>query len=408
MKIRSITCFYDPCASRAAQTLDHLGQLASAAAEAFRQAGFEVQTTRLATTPFPRMVPTCCDESAVNLVKTLEAEAARLGFNYISFGPALPDEPKSYRLIPEMIAATQNAFFGGVLTTPQGVSLPAVRACGEIIARSAGITPDGFANLRFAALANVPSGAPFFPAAYHQPGQPPAFALAIEAADEAVQAFGSARSLPEARQNLLGALESHAQKMTFICDALTTRYQASFNGFDFSLAPFPQDSCSLGRALEKLGLPALGLSGSVAAAAFLAATLDDGQWKRAGFNGLMLPVLEDSGLAARAADGSLTVKDLLLYSAVCGTGLDTLPLPGDASPEQLSALLLDLASLAVRLNKPLTARLMPIPGKSAGDATAFDFGYFANSRVMSLPALPLSGLLTGEGILPLHPRKAPQ
>ena len=87
------------------------------------------------------------------------------------------------------------------------------------------------------------------------------------------------------------------------------------------------------------------------------------------FSGLMLPVLEDSVLAERAAEGTLTIKDLLLYSAVCGTGLDTVPLAGDINANQISSILMDLAALSLRLDKPLTARLMPIPGKKAGDLT---------------------------------------
>ena len=86
---------------------------------------------------------------------------------------------------------------------------------------------------------------------------------------------------------------------------------------------------------------------------------------------------------------SLTVKDLLMYSAVCGTGLDTVPLPGTISSEALQALLLDLTALALRLDKPLTARLMPVPGKKAGEMTEFDFPFFANSRVMAVDAHPL-------------------
>jgi uncharacterized protein (UPF0210 family) len=89
---------------------------------------------------------------------------------------------------------------------------------------------------------------------------------------------------------------------------------------------------------------------------------------------------------------------------VCGTGLDTLPLPGDASPAQLSAVLLDLACLSLRLAKPLTARLMPIPGRKAGDPTNFDFEYFANSRVMPLKALPLEGFFGGHEIFGLQRR----
>ena len=71
-----------------------------------------------------------------------------------------------------------------------------------------------------------------------------------------------------------------------------------------------------------------------------------------------------------------------MYSAVCGTGVDTIPLPGDTPPEHITALLLDIAALALRLNKPLTARLMPVPGKIAGETTNFNFPYFANSRII--------------------------
>jgi uncharacterized protein (UPF0210 family) len=142
----------------------------------------------------------------------------------------------------------------------------------------------------------------------------------------------------------------------------------------------------------------------LAAAAFIADTLDRGTWPRAGFNGLMLPVLEDSTLAERTSQGILTIKDLLLYSAVCGTGLDTIPLPGDATEEQLTALLLDVAVLSIRLGKPLTARLMPIPGKSAGDPTDFHFDYFTNGSVMSLPASPLIGSLAEDQTFTLYPR----
>jgi uncharacterized protein len=91
----------------------------------------------------------------------------------------------------------------------------------------------------------------------------------------------------------------------------------------------------------------------------------------------------------------LSVKDLLLFSTVCGTGLDTIPLPGDTTTSQIAAVLLDLTTLAQRLDKPLTARLMPVPGKQAGEMTQFSFPYFANSRVLPLEADPLTGLLAG-------------
>ena len=153
-----------------------------------------------------------------------------------------------------------------------------------------------------------------------------------------------------------------------------------------------------------MGVPAVGLHGSLAAAAILTESIERARFPRAGFSGLFLPVLEDAILARRAAEETLTVKDLLLYSAVCGTGLDTVPLPGDVTRDQLTALLLDLSALALRLDKPLTARLMPVPGKKAGDVTNFDFGFFANSRVMALDALPLESPLSGSETFSLQSR----
>jgi uncharacterized protein (UPF0210 family) len=186
---------------------------------------------------------------------------------------------------------------------------------------------------------------------------------------------------------------------------VTAEREAQFLGIDFSFAPYPDHARSLGAALEALGVPAAGLAGTVAAAAFLTDCLDQAEFLRTGFCGLLLPPLEDDTLAARAAEGSLTVTDLLLCSAVCGTGLDTLPLPGDTTVDQMTALLLDLGALALRLDKPLTARLMPIPGKAAGDEVHFDFPYFADSRVMALRARPLSGLLAAATSLDLRPHR---
>ncbi len=408
MKIRSVTCFYDPGAAHAPAALKRLSNLARTAVDRFAAAGFEVQTTRLALPPFPRLIPGCCDDSAVIFVQQMEKNAAELGFSYISFGPAVPEEPHAYEVIPRLLSATRNSFFGGILgDARRGISLPAVRACGEVIAAAAPIEEGGFANLRFAALANVPAYAPFFPAAYHTPGDPPAFALALEAAGLAQDALRGAATLNEARERLLNALESHAVRLEQVARSLGEEFNTIFRGLDFSLAPFPTPEVSLGGAMELLGLPSVGLSGSLAASAFLAETLDRGNWLKVGFNGMMMPVLEDSGLAQRAAEGTLGIQELLTYSAVCGTGLDTVPLPGDATPQQLSAVLLDVAALAVRLNKPLTARLMPIPGKAAGEPTAFSFDFFANSRVMRLPAAPLFGLFAGSETFDLHPRVSP-
>ncbi len=372
---------------------------------AFEDAGFEVQTNRLATTPFPTLLPNCHPDQVTAFAKALESEAMEIGYDYLSIGPALPAVPESYRAIPEIIAGTENTFASAVMASHEiGVSLSAVRACAEIIHNLAPQDPNGFANLYFTALGNVAPGGPFFPAAYHD-GTSPAFAIATEAADLAVTAFNGAGSLSEARKRLTTAIETGARKIVTVADELGSYFNVRFSGIDYSLAPFPETALSMGTAMESLGVVKVGLHGSLAAAAFIADTIDKAIFPHTGFSGMMLPLLEDATLSARAAQGTLSVKDLLLFATVCGTGLDTVPLPGEVSVEALTALLIDLAALSMRLDKPLTARLMPIPGKKAGDPTDFDFSYFANSSIMALDAEPLTGFLGGEESLELESRK---
>jgi uncharacterized protein (UPF0210 family) len=408
MKIRSITYFCNPGWPLDEEKLRAAGRFLGEAKAAYEAAGYEVQTTRLATIPFPEMLGAEHVGETPRLAAELSLLLPQIGVAYAALGPALPEVPASYAVIPEAIAASKNVFFSGVMAdTRRGISLVAVNACAEVIVRCAPIDPNGFANLNFAALANVPPGAPFFPAAYWEAGEP-AFAIATEAADLAVSAFGGSgtedggpSTVDEGRKILVASLEQHGQRLARIADSLDRR----FIGVDFSLAPFPDDSISLGAAVEALGVPKVGLHGSLAAAAILTEAVDRADFPHTGFSGFMQPVLEDSVLARRAAEGTLTIKDALLYSAVCGTGLDTVPLPGDVSPGQVAALLLDLSALALRLDKPLTARLMPIPGKQAGDPTNFDFGFFANSRVMRLDAEPLQPPLSSSETFALTPRR---
>lgn len=404
MKIRSITYFVNPGWPVDKAIFRKAAEFSQAARKSFEQAGFEVQTTRIATVPFPELANSCRSGALVELAQEMETSANSAGFDYVSIGPAQLHYLECYSAIPDILAATQNLFLSGVIANKtDGICLPALRACAEVIQRAAFISPDGFANLRFTALANVPAGSPFFPAAYHQ-GDRAAFAIATEAGDLAVDAFSEASSLADGREMLRTRVEKVAASLSAVAQTLEDHFEVHFGGIDFSLAPFPQPSSSIGTALEKLGVPAVGKHGSLAAVAILADTVDKAKFKRTGFSGVMLPVLEDAVLADRAAESSLSVKDLLLYSAMCGTGLDTVPLPGNVRVDDLAALLLDLASLAMRLDKPLTARLMPIPGKLAGEPTGFDFAFFANSRIMHLEAAPLNGFLAGDESFSLERR----
>jgi uncharacterized protein (UPF0210 family) len=403
MKIRSITYFCNPQYPLDEKILQKAGQFLAKAKSAYEAAGYEVQTVRLATIPFPELLGDANLGKLPELTGQIDAIARQLKIGYVSLGPALPEMPRSYEVIPEAIFVSKNVFFSGVMADKaRGLNLSAMHTCAQVIVQCAPIEPNGFANLQFAALANVGPGAPFFPAAYHA-GDEPAFAIATEAADLAVNAFSDAKTVAEGRATLIAEIEKHGQAVTRI--AKTELSNTEFRGLDFSLAPFPDEAHSLGGAVEQMGVPKVGLHGSLAAAAILTEAVDRADFPHTGFSGFMQPILEDSVLARRAAEGTLTIKDVLLYSAVCGTGLDTVPLPGDTTSKQLVPLLLDLSALALRLDKPLTARLMPVPGRKAGDETNFSFAFFAPSRIMTLDSEGLRNSLAVAQTFHLSSRK---
>ena len=394
MEIRSVTLFCEPDFAT-----PQMERFFTAVRTAFP---YPVQSTRLATPPFPEWWP---DGVAIpRHAQTLAQRWQAAGAGYISLGPVLlRHDARWIEQIPELLAATEVLFASVEVADMQGkIDTARCQQAAQLIKTVSQILPNGFGNLYLTALANCPPGSPFFPVAYHHDGAAH-FAIAVQSADVALQAVEATNTLAEARQNLVEGIETAAAKITAVAEQIATEYNIPFSGIDFSLAPFPTDANSLGGALEALGLPHLGSAGSLFAAGFVTEAIGRARFPSCGFSGLMLPVLEDSVLARRAAEGVLTVADLLSYSAVCGVGLDTIPLPGNVEEGALTAVLLDVAMLASRLNKPLTARLMPLPGLAAGAPVSFDFPYFADSRVMEIGNGRLNNLMRETAQIAVQP-----
>lgn len=403
MKVRSITAFA-PASVSVEEAAVTAAPFLSDARQALAGTGIEVQTVRLALPPLRRIARADArPHDLVDLAKRAEAACQQAGIEYVSLGPWLPGDPEIHaRALVDILAATRSLFvtlaFAGRQT---GLDPAAARLAARTIVDAAPLEADGFANLRFAALANVPAGVPFLPAAWSD-GEDWSYALALECADLARTAFSQNEDLVEGEAALVASLESSARELE---QGLQGLDGFRFGGFDYSLAPFPREEDSIGATLESMGVSACGLPGTVTAAAILTSAVQRADLPHAGFSGLFLPVLEDARLAERAAGGDLRLEDLLLASTVCGTGLDTVPLPGDAQVEDLMPWLLDLGAIAIRLDKPLTARLMPMPGREAGDELEFDFPFFARGAVMDLPRVRFSGTVGPGRTLPIRPRR---
>jgi len=149
--------------------------------------------------------------------------------------------------------------------------------------------------------------------------------------------------------------------------------------------PAPLGDVSIGAAIESYTGVRLGSSGTMTAALIISTAVRAVRVKQVRSSALMVPVMEDKLLARRWAEGTLSIDSALACSAVCGTGLDTIPLRGDVSEEQLIRIFGDTASLAWKWRKPLSARLQPVKGRKAGDRTEFNDPYLFNTTIRGLP-----------------------
>ncbi|MFX1569402.1 MAG: DUF711 family protein [Promethearchaeota archaeon] len=282
--------------------------------------------------------------------------------------------------IPQFIQ-NKRSFFTSlpVASTDTGINLAALKAGAKAIKNLS--DPDPFNNLQFCISANVKPNTPFFPAAYHL-SEKTGFSLALEMADEVINAIEASNSLKDAQLNLLAKFNEIYDNLTKISEKVARNFDIEFKGIDFSPAPYPLANRSIGTAIEKLGIDYFGANGTLTAVALIKNSIPINKEKVIGFSGFMQPVLEDFVLSKRLSENKYNLDSLILYSTMCGAGLDVVPLPGDITEKELFYILLDICTISVTLNKPLTCRLMPIPGKKSGDDVEFDFEYFAPTKII--------------------------
>jgi len=353
------------------------------AKRAVADAGYEVQTVRIATQPFLEGATTRARADALPALQALDRTMVAEGV-LLSIGPALGpdgDDPEFPAWAAELARTTQNVSFTVRVASAERTASPrGVTAAGEAMVAIAHATPGGIGNFRFAAAANVPPGTPFFPVAYH--GGSDAVAIGLESPPLLSAAFAGANTLAEAKQRLTQSLESRLGSLERLMRSVAHHDERAYLGIDVS--PAPGKDASIGAAIEALtGVP-FGAASTLAACAAITDVLKSLRIKTCGYSGLMLPVLEDPVLAQRASEGRFTVRELLLYSTVCGTGLDVVPFAGDVGADQLAALVVDVAALSTKLRKPLSARLFPVPGRKVGEVAKFANPYLTDCAVMKL------------------------
>jgi uncharacterized protein (UPF0210 family) len=383
-KIRAITAFIKLDREQYQKQVHDALTFLHAASDAFKKSGYDVQGIRITTQPFPEYAGDLTGRGALDFFHDYDRLAAEDGFD-ASIGPAMMndrDDPRQALMLAKILEQTNILEGSLVIAGEDGVHWHAIRAASRLISDVAEHTAHSQGNFRFAATAMLKSGTPFYPGSYYT-GVGNQFALALQSANVVDEAFSRSHDPEEAEKILEQALEVNVRSLDGTARALAQQYNWLYGGVD--LTPAPLKEVSIGGAIEHFTGQRFGSSGTLTAAATITQALRAVPFAHVGYSGLMLPILEDSVLAERWGQGAISMDALLAYSAVCGTGLDTVPLPGDVSREQLERILGDVASLAYRWNKPLSARLLPVTGKKAGDQTEFNDPFLLNTTLQPLP-----------------------
>ena len=371
-----ITNFADTAAVEAA--LDFL----ATARRRFEEAGYVVQTIRVALNPLLVGSTPAARVDALPKLSALDSLAAAHGA-MISIGPVFSagdvDEAIGAWAVQLAQATKVLSFSASVASAALGVHREAVVMAAKVISALTNVG-GGIANFRFAAAACIPAGTPFFPVAYHE--GLPSLAIGLETPNLLRQAFTGAKNPDQASERLRALLDAELRPVEKLGELLADHGKRRYLGIDTS--PAPGRYSSIGLALETLTGQPLGSASTLQACAAVTAAIKSVAVMTCGYSGLMLPILEDPVLAERVTEGRIKISDLLLYSTVCGTGLDVVPVPGDATPQELARVIGDVATLAVRLKKPLSARLFTVPGKKAGERVEFTDPLLCASKVLSL------------------------
>ena len=364
-KIRTVTAGVNLKNTSDLATVESAIGFLQRARKKYEDEGYEIQTLRIAD------------------LKRIDEAISAKGV-ILSIGPVITDDrhdPEFASWATQLVKETKNINFSVTVASPErGIHRQTALTAAETIVAISKSSPGGEGNFRFTAAANCLAGTPFFPVAYHR--GPEAFSIGLESPGLLQEAFEQSKDIEEAKTKLKTLLEAELGPVEKSALGIAQNEHRQYLGIDTS--PAPSKDASIGAAIEALTRVPFGSASTLAACAAITDVLKSLSIKTCGYSGLMLPVLEDPVLARRAAEGRYSVRELLLYSSVCGTGLDVVPLAGDTPANQLAALIRDVAALSTKLHKPLSARLFLIPGKRAGEQAEFANPFLTSSVVMKL------------------------
>jgi uncharacterized protein len=384
-KVRAITGFIRLDRARYAQQIaDTLTVLRAAKAEFVRQ-GYDVETLRVVTQPVGQLIGGQSDADALAFLKSLDDLSAKEGF-IPNVGPAMlsdGDDTHAVRVLEQALSKLPNLEANTIIAGDDGIHWKVIHETAKLVHYVTEHSVHSQGDFNFTATAMLKPYAPFYPGAYFT-DEDKRFSIGFQGASIVQEVFARTHGNFDASvAELTKQLTVHAKVAESIGYKVAASSGWTFMGVDPT--PAPLGDVSIGAAIETYTGARFGSSGTMTAALVITTAVKAVPVKQIGYAGLMVPVMEDKRLAQRWAEDAYNTDALLAYSAVCGTGLDTVPYPGDITEEQMVRIYGDVASLAWKWKKPLSARLQPVQGKKVGDRTEFEDEYLFNTTLHALP-----------------------
>jgi uncharacterized protein len=380
-KVRAITAFVVLDRSSYEKQIEETMTVLNATKADFASRGYETQTLRIVTQPFAELVKGLSDKDALSFLKSLDDLSQKVGFAP-NVGPAMlhdTDDPAAMHLLAQVLSTLPHLNASAIIADDDGIHWKTIREAAKLVRYVTDHSARSQGNFQFTATAMLKPLGPFYPGAYHT-GAGKQFSLGFESANIVQDVFGATHGDFDASvAELTRQLTIHARIGEEVGNKVAASSGWTFAGVDPT--PAPLGDASIGDAIERFTGSKFGANGTMTAALAITSAVKAVKVKQIGYSGLMLPVMEDKRLAQRWAENTYEIDSLLAYSAVCGTGLDTVPLPGDVSEERLVKIFGDVAALAWKWHKPLSARLQPVKDKGAGDKTDFDSQYLFNTTL---------------------------
>ena len=395
--------------------IDKGNQLNRCAAQVEQKYGIPITNRRIAVTPVSQLLESLprTSDTVVSVAKALDESARESHIDFVGGLGAMVQKGMTaadivlIEALPIALSKTRRVCgFLNLASTRAGINMDAVIKVGHTLKSLAGKTKNGIGCAKMAVFANVPEDNPFMAGAHHGIGEPD-FSLNVGISGPGVVRNVVSQNPESNLTELADIIKRTVFKITrageLIGREIAALMNVEFGIVDISLAPTTSAGDSVADIIEAMGIARMGLPGSTAALAMLIDAVKKGGAMGSshvgGLSGSFIPISEDTGMIRAVKDGTLSLEKLEALTSVCSVGLDMFAVPGDTPASVLSALIADELAIGVINHKTTGVRVIPAPGKKAGQIVHFG-GLLGSAPVMHIAQTASPRFLSRGGRIP--------